>query len=397
MLEENVNYKKNSNIIEWSKDNFPYHNLLESPTYQVINSKYTNIMVQTKPISVITTLNLDKHFAPAWDTSETYDEDKVANGGLFSNVGTTYELKLMSNYLDPVWITEANKKKSDGWTNNDAYTLNIGLDPLELIMKNWKLEDATRKRNWSNRNTVAIDPEIKGSLGTWAQSKEGATLVDSIILEKDGSDWAKSEDYILQSAIGGQIALNMNKSDPLDITDVEVRKNLYLTVQITNMAPIYTVVGTAGTSAQEQSTLCVTLPIALEFIDQNSIIGLDEDDKPIVYSEITTSNSNNRWALLNTDMSLEDVWNKLNIAAAFYQKKRTRLTYHIQGIWDNVPIGAYLKKSVVCGSSIDTSSGIKPKNDREVYQIDTETIITKVTYNLNENYTIINTDYSNYI
>ena len=135
----------------------------------------------------------------------------------------------------------------------------------------------------------------------------------------------------------------------------------------------------------------------MEFIDQNSIIGLDEDDKPIVYSEITTSNSNNRWALLNTDMSLEDVWNKLNIAAAFYQKKRTRLTYHIQGIWDNVPIGAYLKKSVVCGSSIDTSSGIKQKNDREVYQIDTETIITKVTYNLNENYTIINTDYSNYI
>lgn len=366
--------------IDWTWGEFP--NMFDgAPTIMYPeNDIAKTIMPTTEPAVIIVTQKLSDLFDVGWTDADKTDGDEENR-----RAGVRFVLK-------------ANTIKSvQGYALTSSYPSVYSQE----VPLSWKIDNASALvEDAANYQVYTLEKDLP--IGGWIKQEtdkcvftasiDTSVKYSPLIFYKNGSDDCSKINCQLD-ILGSE--LHIKKQDDYDLTDSSIREKVFVTLAV-NIGPIYQEIDRQnqyGSQGVKRIQLEGFKPI---YVQTNAVLEVLDDGTPLCYESTVSDvpieqiNTNNPAAFLQNFSEM----------GKFYSLSKTKVDFGLNVIPEQdytgyllnsieLPVIDFNKEAYLLGEAQDNSGLIRKT-------VQTDAIITKVTYYPQVGKSKIETDYNNY-
>ena len=410
-------YLPNTDILNFTKDLYAdfYATLQQSPKlnwYTPFMGK--KIVVQTQPVSVITTLNLGKNCAPAWSVAQGSSATltKCNLNSEYNHVYSSFIVLPQTNYVDPADLGIL-PNVSDGWDSANG-TLALELDVENKMIKNVSNTETTS--HYPSAQTASIKTNLDSAFGE--STKHKLEVIDSKLFKITPGTLLATFDPKKRNIHAG-IGFHFSVSRTQDGAFKEFKDNAnaskyFFTAKIEGLPPLFITHYPADYATwKEYDTVIITLDkkivvydlAAIYAIEQNGIpkcildsYGLSGPGPRFIWSSEVDEDRDETQRPPGRSLfySLADLIQEMEAQVAFYSKVRIKVDMQANGIHLMQDLlGNYVSNLDVADNSV-SFTGPNYSIASTFTSIQPNSIVSKISWNWDANQTTIYTDFANY-
>jgi len=374
----------------------------EPPQIEFIdNDSGGYVRVVTDPVNLIYTFNLFDQFYEGWDTTQTPDETTIQNGGIYANwysrfvIWTSKLYKMIGSGVKP-----DSEFAAESWTSSST--------PLGVKFKTTTTTDShgtqTSTTTLDHLNSIQTaeycpyDETVKITeniplANLNPNTPQGSVNSPIIFFYSNGPDNAEAVQDLNVRFQNGTMTLNPPSDDVMRYSDRSALVNLYTTLQVEGLPPLYVVTSKNGTYYNADSSYTEILyQFKPTVVLNNTISGIDENGIPQM---ITNNTADIGWLRGTDGMTVQNLYNDMLRVGTFYARQKNKCTFSITYIDPTNHLGSWLA-SIDVPAIVGSGGAIQGIGDESFTTLAANSVITKTVFNFRNQTTTYYSDWSNF-